>query len=109
MKEKERISNIEALLKGCTLSDDGAAKLLLNINQCTKPRGTEGKKAETVHFETDQIDRMFLELAQFTTARTKDELKLDKINAIKAAADKVYDSSTAKSNTLQAIYGVLNA
>ena len=69
----------------------------------------EDKQVETVHFETDQIDKMFLELSQFATARTNDELKLDKIKAIKLAADKEYDSSTAKSNTLHEIYEVLNA
>jgi hypothetical protein len=34
---------------------------------------------ELIERETENIDRLFLELSQFTRARTKDELKYDEL------------------------------
>ncbi len=81
-----------------SLNENGTAKMPL--------MGTP--QTEKIYFETDQIDKLFLEISQFTTVKTVNDLKIEELEGIMKAFLKEYDSDIARANALQEVWRVLN-
>lgn len=96
------VAAIEDARRDGKVSDSEAAT-------CTQAVIESGKScAETQIQVLHLIDKLFLELSQFTEAKTVNDLKIEELEGIMIEFAKDHESSAAKATALQEVWRVLN-